>query len=132
MLARGLVLAVAGVAVIAAVAALRLLAGPIELEFLHDMAQREFITSGGKVRLTAARVMAEWSAIGQPIQLVLQDIQAVDEAGRVIAGAPSIALSFDPRSVLAGKLAPTAVVILKPRLDADIRRGPAARHAESG
>ena len=123
MLARGLVLVVAGVAVIAAVAVLRLLAGPIELEFLHDMAQREFITSGGKVKLTAARVMAEWSAIGQPIQLVLQDIQAVDEAGRVIAGAPSIALSFDPRSVLAGKLAPTAVVILKPRLDADIRKG---------
>ncbi len=123
VLTRGLMIIVGGIAAVAVVAVLRLMAGPIELEFLREYAQREFDTSGGKVKVAADHLLVEWSAIGHPIRLVLRDVRAVDAAGRVMASAPSIAVNFDPRSVLKGVFAPTAVVIVKPALDADIRQG---------
>jgi uncharacterized protein YhdP len=120
---RVLAVVVGSVAVVAAVAVLRLMAGPVELEFLHDHAQREFDTEGGKVRITSGKVMLEWPGLGQPIRLVAHDIKAIDPSGAMLASAPSVALSFEARSVLAGQFAPTVVVIQKPVLDADIRKG---------
>ena len=120
---RGLIVIVGGLAVLVAVAVLRLMAGPIELEFLREHAQREFSTSGGKVKIAADRVLVEGSSIGRPMLLVLHDVRAVDESGRVLASAPTIAVSFEPRSVLEGVFAPVSVTIVKPVLDADLRKG---------
>jgi hypothetical protein len=117
------------VAILGVVAVLRLMAGPIELEFLHDRAQREFETAGGKVRIAAGKVTVEWPGISQPVRLVLHDIKAIDDKAVELAAVPSIALSFEPRSVLAGRFAPTAVVIQRPVLDADIRKGGLLRAA---
>jgi hypothetical protein len=113
---------VIGVLVLVVVAALRLMAGPIDLEFLKVQLAHDFETPAGKVKVDADRVSAEWSGLGQPIRLVLSGIKVSDPTGQPMATAPSVAFSFDPRSVISGKFLPTSIVVDGPTLDADVAR----------
>ncbi|MFI5003090.1 MAG: hypothetical protein ACHQK9_24650, partial [Reyranellales bacterium] len=117
MFARVVVGVVAVVAVLAAVGCLRLLAGPIDLEFLKvRIAAHEFDTPAGKVKVSADRIYAEWSAISQPMRLVFAGLHVSDPDNQEIAAAPSVALSFDPRSVVQGHFLPTFIVVDRPTL----------------
>jgi flagellin-like hook-associated protein FlgL len=109
-------------AVLTTAVALRLLAGPIDLDFLRTMLGQEFETPAGKMRVHADRVFVEWSALSQPMRLVLSGLRVTNDINQVVATAPSVALSFDPRSVIRGRLLPTAIVVDQPTLDADIAR----------
>jgi uncharacterized protein DUF3971 len=113
---------VALVAVLTTAVALRLLAGPIDIDFLRERIGQEFDTPAGKVRIHADRVFVEWSSLRQPMRLVLSGLKVTNSADQVIATAPSIALSFEPRVVIRGQLLPTAIVVSEPTLDADITR----------
>ena len=113
---------VALAAVLTTAVALRLLAGPIDIDFLRNRIGQEFETPAGKMRVHADRVYVEWSALSQPMRLVLSGLRVTNSADLVVATAPSIALSFDPRSVIRGQLLPTAIVVDQPTLDADIAR----------
>ena len=114
------VAAAAGVAV--AVVALRLMAGPVDLEFLKAYLVQEFDTPAGKVRVSADRVLAEWGGISQPMRLMLQGLRIADSSERAIATAPSVALSFEPRSVVLGNFHPRSIVIERPTLTAAFDR----------
>ena len=115
-----------GVAVVAAVlataCALRLMAGPIDLNFLKPHFLNQFDTLGGPVRVDADRISAEWGGLREPMRVVFTGLHVTDVDGQEIATAPSIPLSFDPRGVVRGHLLPTAIVVERPTLDADITR----------
>lgn len=117
---------VTGIAVVAAVlataVALRLMAGPIDLDFLKPRFLNEFETPGGVVRVDADRIFAEWGGLGEPLRVVFTGLHVTDANKQEIATAPSISLSFDPRSAVRGRLLPTAIVVDRPTLDADIAR----------
>ncbi len=113
---------VIGVVALVVVASLRLMAGPIDLDFLKARIAQEFDTPAGKVKVGADRVSAEWSGISQPMRLVLSGLKVSNSAGEAIATAPSVALSFEPRSVIRGKFLPTSIVVEAPTLDADVAR----------
>ncbi len=113
---------VAVAAVLAVVVSLRLLAGPVDLAFLKYRLPNEFDTPAGRVKVEADRLYAEWSALSQPMRLVLTGVRLLDAANREVAAAPSVALSFDPRSVLGGHLLPTAIIVQQLSLDVDISR----------
>jgi hypothetical protein len=119
---RVVAVAVAVAAVLTTAVALRLLAGPIDIDFLRNRIGQEFDTPAGKMRVHADRVFVEWSSLSQPMRLVLSGLKVTNSADHVVATAPSIALSFDPRSVIRGQLLPTAIVVDQPTLDADIAR----------
>jgi hypothetical protein len=102
--------------------ALRLMAGPIDLDFLRTRLGQEFDTPAGKMRVHAERVFVEWSSLSQPMRLVLNGLSVTNDINQTVATAPSVALSFEPRSVIRGRLLPTAIVIDQPTLDADIAR----------
>ncbi len=109
-------------AVLATAVALRLMAGPIDLDFLKPRFVNEFDTPGGKVRVDADRIYAEWGGLSQPMRLVFHGLHVTDASGQEIATAPSVSLSFEPRSVVDGHLLPTAIVVDRPTLNADIAR----------
>lgn len=112
--------AVAAVAVTAC--ALRLMAGPIDLDFLKPRFLTEFHTSDGRVRVDADRIYAEWGSLREPMKVVFEGLHVTNAQKQEIATAPSVSLSFDPRSVIRGELLPTAIVVDRPTLDADITR----------
>jgi len=113
---------VIGVGVLVAVAALRLMAGPIDLDFLKSRITEHFDTPEAKVKIHAQRIYVEWTGLSQPVRLVLSGLKISNSAGESIATAPSIALSFEPRSVIRGEFLPTSIVIDQPTLDADVAR----------
>lgn len=113
---------VIGVGVLVAVAALRLMAGPIDLDFLKSRITEHFDVPDAKIKIHAHRIYVEWSGLSQPVRLVLSGLEVSNTAGEAIATAPSVALSFEPRSVIRGRLLPTSIVVDQPTLDADVAR----------
>jgi len=113
---------VIGVGVLVAVAALRLMAGPIDLDFLKSRVTEHFDTPDAKVKIHADRIYVEWTGLSQPVRLVLSGLKISNTAGEAIATAPSVALSFEPRSVIRGEFLPTSIVVDQPTLDADVAR----------
>lgn len=113
---------VIGVAVLVVVAALRLMAGPVDLDFLKSRLAQDFNLPDAKLTVHADRIYAEWSGLNEPIRLVLSGLKISGATGDAIATAPSVALSFEPRSVVRGKLLPTSIIVDRPTLDADVSR----------
>lgn len=115
-----------GVAVLAAVVttacALRLMAGPIDLDFLKPRFLTEYDTPDGPVRVRADRLYAEWGGLREPIRVVFVGLHVTNAKREEIATAPSVALSFDARSVVRGQLLPTSIVVDRPTLDVGITR----------
>ena len=117
-----LTIAVGLTAVLMTAVVLRLLSGPVDLEVLRPNFPNEFDTPAGRVRVTAEHIYVEWSALKDPMRLVFTGLHVLDANDQQIATAPSVALSFDPRSAVRGRLLPTSVVVDRPTLSADIAR----------
>ena len=90
---------------------LRLAFAPIDLDFLRAQVTQTVDTPGGKMTIGADHIRAEWGDVARPMQLVFNDVHVTDETGQTVATAPSVALSFEPQSVLKARFLPTAIVV---------------------
>lgn len=122
MIERVVIGVLVAVAVPAVVVALRLMAGPIDLAFLRPYITHQYDSPAGKFKFDAERIYAEWAGLSEPMRLVFNGVQVIGADHQPIATAPSVALSFEPRSVIRGHLLPTAVVVERPTLDLDVAR----------
>jgi len=122
LLERLVIGAIVAIVAVVVVVSMRLMAGPIDLAFLKPQIAAELETSGGKMKFDAERIHAEWTALGQPIRVVFTSLTVTSLDGKKIATAPRVALSFDPRSVILGRILPTAIVVEQATLSADIDR----------
>ncbi len=122
MVVRVAVGVVLGLATVTVVAALRLMAGPIDLDFLKARIAAAADVPGNDIKPGADRIYLEWGGISQPIRLVFTGLRFTNGQNQVIATAPSAALTFDPRSVFQGVFLPNSVVIDRPTIEAEIDR----------
>ena len=118
-IAVGLVLAVTALTV---VAAMRLMAGPVDLDFLKPRLARLIDAPGNDIHPDFDRIFFEWSGISRPIRLAFTGLRFTNGQNQVIATAPEAALTFEPRSVVQGMLLPTSIAIIRPVIEADIAR----------
>lgn len=118
-IAIGLVLATTALAV---VAALRLMAGPIDLDFMKPRIARLIDAPGNDVYPDFDQIFFEWSGISRPIRLAFTGLRFTNGQNQVIATAPEAALTFEPRSVVQGMLLPTSITISRPVIEADVAR----------
>jgi hypothetical protein len=109
-------------AVLVTAVVLRLLSGPVDLELLRPNFPNEFDTPDGRVRVTAEHIYADWGGLKEPMRLVFTGLHVTNAGEKEVASAPRVALSFDPRSAVRGRLLPTSVVVDQPTLEADIAR----------
>jgi hypothetical protein len=109
-------------AVLMTAVVLRLLSGPVDLDFARTWLPTEFDTPAGPVRVRAEHIYVEWSSLKDPMRLVLTGLHLFDAGDKEIAAAPGIAVAFDPRGAARGQLLPTAIVVDRPTLEADIAR----------
>jgi Protein of unknown function/AsmA-like C-terminal region len=115
----GVFLAVAALVV---VAALRLMEGPVDLDFLKEKLAAAADVPGNDIRPEADRVYLEWGGISQPMRLVFTGMRFINAQNEVIATAPAMSLTFDARSVFQGMLLPTSITIDGPTIEANIDR----------
>ncbi|MBV8408693.1 MAG: hypothetical protein JOY64_13740 [Alphaproteobacteria bacterium] len=104
------------------VIALRLMAGPVSLDFLKERIASATDAPGNNVRPEVDHITLEWGGLGRPIRLAFHGLRFVNAENQVVASAPSAGLTFDPRSVIRGIFLPTSVTIEKPTIEADIDR----------
>jgi hypothetical protein len=104
------------------VVALRLMAGPVSLDFLKERIAKAADAPGNNVRPEVDHIALEWGSLGRPMRLVFRGLRFINTQNQVIASAPSAALTFDPRSVFQGMLLPTSLTIDKPVIEADVDR----------
>ena len=118
-IAVGLVLATTALAV---VAALRLMAGPVDLDFMKPRIARLIDAPGNDIHPDFDKIYFEWSGISRPIRLAFTGLRFTNGQNQVIATAPEAALTFEPRSVVQGMLLPTSIAIIRPVIEADVAR----------
>jgi hypothetical protein len=118
-IAVGLVLAMTALVV---VAALRLMAGPVDLDFMKPRIARLIDAPGNDIHPDFDRIFFEWSGISRPIRLAFTGLRFTNGQNQVIATAPEAALTFEPRSVVQGMLLPTSIAIIRPVIEADVAR----------
>jgi hypothetical protein len=104
------------------VAALRLMAGPVDLDFMKPRIARLVDAPGNDVHPDFDKISFEWSGISRPIRLAFTGLRFTNDRNEVIATAPEAALTFEPRSVVQGMLLPTSISIIRPVIEADVAR----------
>jgi hypothetical protein len=109
-------------AVLVVVAGLRLMAGPVDLDFLKARIVAAADVPGNDITPDADRISLEWGGLGEPMRLVFTGLRFTNGQNQVIATAPKAALTFDPRSVFQGMLLPTSITIERPTIEAEIDR----------
>ena len=110
------------VAALVLVAALRLMEGPVDLDFLKDRIARAADVPGNDIKPEIERISLEWGGISQPMRLVFNGLRFINGEHQVIATVPTASLTFDARSVLQGMFLPTSLTIEGPTIEADIAR----------
>jgi hypothetical protein len=104
------------------VAALRLMAGPVDLNFLKGRLIAAADVPGNDIKPDVDRISLEWGGLARPMRLVFTGLRFLNADNQVIATAPVVALTFDPRSVFQGMLLPTSITMEKPTIEAKIDR----------
>ncbi|MFO1158272.1 MAG: DUF3971 domain-containing protein [Reyranellaceae bacterium] len=104
------------------VVAIRLMAGPIDLDFLKHRIAEAADVPGNEFKPDADRIFVEWGGLSQPVRLVFDGVRITNLQDRVVATVPRLALSFAPRDVVSGRFLPTSVVVERPSIEAEITR----------
>lgn len=115
----GVVLALAALVV---VGALRLMSGPVDLDFLKPRIAKLIDVPDNDIHPDFDRISFEWSGLSQPMRLAFTGLRFTNAQKQVIATAPEAALTFEPRAVVQGMLLPTSITITRPAIEADIAR----------
>lgn len=111
------------VAALVMMAALRLMEGPVDLDFLKPQIIAAADVPGNETRPEVDRISLEWGGVSQPIRLVFTGLRFINTQNhQVIATIPSAALTFDARNVFQGMLLPTSIVIERPTIEAELDR----------
>jgi len=109
-------------ATLATAAVLRLMDGPVSLDFLKDRIARAADVPGNDIRPQFDHVALDWSDPRLPLRVVFTGLRFVKGKDQVIATVPSVSVTFDFRGVMKGMLLPTTITIEGPAIEADIAR----------
>lgn len=104
------------------VAALRLMEGPVDLDFLKARIVAAADVPGNDIKPEVDRVSLEWGGVSQPMRLVFSGLRFTNSHDQVIATVPSASLTFDARNVFQGMLLPTSITIERPTIEAELDR----------
>src|SRR5918993_3715145 len=90
----GIVFAVAALVL---VAALRLMEGPVDLDFLKDRIAQAADVPGNDIKPEIDRISLEWGGISQPMRLVFSGIRFINGEHQAIATIPTASVTFEDR-----------------------------------
>lgn len=113
---------VLGITALVIVAAIRLMEGPVDLDFLKARIAAAADVPGNDIKPEVDRIALEWGGLSQPMRLVFIGLRFLNGRHQVIATVPSAALTFDARNVFQGIFLPTSVTIERPTIETEIDR----------
>lgn len=107
---------VAGFAVLLVLAVVRLSYGPVSLDFLTPYVERGLSTNDGSVKVSIGHTELTWAGWNRTFDVQLSDVHVTAADGSEKAFVPDMSVGFSVRALLDGRIAPTRLDLLGPRL----------------
>src|SRR5258708_4538726 len=101
------------------IAALRLMEGPVDLDFLKARIIAAADVPGNDIKPEVDRISLEWGGISQPMRLVFTGLPFTNTRHHVIASIPDAALTSAARHVFHAIVMPTSINIERAAIEAD-------------
>lgn len=112
---------VAGLTVLLLLAAARLSYGPVPLAFLTPYIEKGLSADDGSIRVAVGETVLSWGGWERTLDIRLTNVSVRAADGSEQAFVPDISVSFSLRALLDGRIAPTRLSLVSPRL-AVVRR----------
>jgi len=106
----------AGLAVGAAFLGWRLSTGAVSVDFLTPYVETALTSPDGGFTTAIDRTVLRWGGWDRPVQIRALGLRATDTEGRPIAQVPEATVQLSASELLTGRLVPTGLEVLNPRL----------------
>lgn len=106
----------AGAALLTVALGLRLMMGPIGLDFMNPYIVSGLVDKDAGVSLRIEHTQMEWDGDHQSVVLRIQSLQAFDANNQPMATLPDLAIGISLPRLLVGKIAPSRIVLIQPSL----------------
>ena len=103
-------------AIIFGVAAWRLSSGPVSIGFLSPYIAEAFEDEDLSYRLKFDDTVLTWAGWNRSLDILVTDANVIGADGQVLASVPEISLGLSALSLLKGKVAPTSIELLRPKV----------------
>ncbi len=103
-------------AVVAGIAVWRLSSGPVQLDFLTPYVEEAFVDQEQGMRLDVATTMLVWLPKERAVAIQVEQVRILDKQDNIIAAVPLMGIDLDVGGLFRGKVVPTGVDIIGPRL----------------
>ena len=107
---------VAGIAVLTAIAAWWLSSKPLSLDFLTPSIERALSAADGSFSVSLERTVLTWGGWSRTLDVRAQGVRAIGAADGEFALIPEISVSLSTRALLQGRIAPTHLEVITPRI----------------
>ncbi|MFM2129156.1 MAG: hypothetical protein RL477_702, partial [Pseudomonadota bacterium] len=107
---------IAGFTVLLVLAGARLSYGPIALDFLTPYVERGLSADDGSIRVSVGKTVMNWAGWDRTIDIQLADVSVKAADGAEQAFIPDLSVSFSLRALFDGRIAPTRLSLVGPRL----------------
>ncbi|QIG50750.1 hypothetical protein G5V57_25265 [Nordella sp. HKS 07] len=96
---------------------IRLMSGPVSLDFMRDRIQAQINSNlGGGLKVNLEGVMIERDATTGMPHFRLRNVELADAQGEVIARAPKAAIGVDGSELMSGAVVPKQIELIGPRI----------------
>ncbi len=111
-----IVIALASLVAFVVVAGWRLSEGPIPLDFATPHIVEALTPEDGAFDVEFDRTVVIWQGDRRSVEVHAVGVRAVNEQGDVIGTVPEISISFSAAALFRGMVAPTRLIIMRPKL----------------
>lgn len=111
-----IVIALASLVAFVVVAGWRLSEGPIPLDFATPYIVEALTPEDGAFDIEFDRTVVTWQSDRRAVEVHAVGVRAVDEQGDIIGTVPEISISFSAAAFFRGMIAPTRLIIMRPKL----------------
>lgn len=95
---------------------IRLMTGPVSLDFMRERIQSEINSNLGGLRVRIGGVLVERDAETGAPHFRLRNVELTDPQGEIIARAPKAAIGVDGRELMSGMVVPKQIELIGPRI----------------
>ena len=106
----------AGLAVLLAVTAWLLSSGPVSLGFLTPYLKEALTLGRTGVRVELEDTILAWAGWDRTLDIRAIGVRLLNEEGGLIAGVPEVSLGLSGTALLEGRLGPTTLDLLRPKI----------------
>ena len=106
----------ASVAILFAVLAWRLSAGPISLGFLSPYVADAFKSGDSNYRVEFSDTILSWAGWERSLDILVRDVRVLDAENRLLGTVPELSLGLSGLQLLRGQVSPTSIELMRPEV----------------